>query len=52
VSPRIAWNIIFVLVIVILEGIADCNFMMSLDEIPDDAAIGPVDLDQTLEDPE
>jgi copper chaperone NosL len=26
--------------------------VMSLDEIPDDAAIGPVDLDQTLEDPE
>ncbi|MGB5556694.1 MAG: nitrous oxide reductase accessory protein NosL [Paracoccaceae bacterium] len=26
--------------------------VMSLDEIPDDAAIGPVDLDQALEDPE
>jgi copper chaperone NosL len=26
--------------------------VMSLDEIPDDAAIGPIDLDQSLEDPE
>ena len=26
--------------------------VMTLDEIPDDAAIGPVDLDQILEDPE